>query len=271
MSYNVNMTTPTKEELTEMVRIDRAKSAEIKDKVKEIDRTVHEKENKISPPSRKVVDEKLDKLYVKNVRCPYCRALIPQFTATCVQCGVTKEQIADASHQEAIKVMKGESEGKIIMTHRRPDDLNFGRFIIILVFFGWMGGHNFYVGRKIRGWIMVACFFTMVISFGFFPIGTAENMFRDAHSWRLAFGNGPWFPLDIPGIIAVVVWFYDWFCIVIFNRYKYPVRILPSETERKKNTNITESSEDDDLKISAKKHTNRQDRRREKNNLEKSN
>ncbi|MCL2755769.1 MAG: TM2 domain-containing protein [Firmicutes bacterium] len=176
------------------------------------------------PNKRIVVDEKLDKLYVKNVRCPYCRALIPKFTTTCVQCGVTKEQISAASHQEAKQILEGKAQGKVIMSKRRPDDLQFGRFVIILIFFGMFGAHNFYVGRKIRGWIMLCSMLLLIASFFIFNVGTAAENFQDMHPWRRTF-RGVWFPFDAPGIIAIIVWFFDWFAVVVFHQFKYPVRL----------------------------------------------
>jgi len=247
--------TATREELEEMVRLDRAEVFERKKNAYIIDDNTHE-DKKTRPDKRVAIDEKLDRLYVKNVRCPYCRALIPQYTGDCIQCGITKEQISKASWQDAKKIRKGEMDGKIIMTKRRPNDLQFGKFIIFLVFFGWMGAHNFFVGRKIRGWIMCISFWSLLLSNIIWSIGTPANNFMDVNQFRNSFNF--LFPFDIPGLVAIIVWFCDWFAVVIFNQYKYPVHIRP----KKEKESIIKLGEEKPMRV-GNKHTNRRERRRE--------
>ena len=48
----------------------------------------------------------------------------------------------------------------------------------------------------------------------------------EMHLWRETMSvGGFWFPLDVPGIAAIIIWFVDWFAIVIFNTFRYPIRI----------------------------------------------
>jgi len=174
-------------------------------------------------------DPRLDRMYGQNIRCPYCKMTIAKFTTTCVQCGITKEQIAYASHQDAKKIMQGKDRGLVLYTRTIPRDLNFTKFLLCLVFLGLFGGHYFYIGRKIRGFLMLGSIILLFVSVIVFPFGNFEDIemhsFRAAASW-----DGAFFPLDVPGIIAIVVWFVDWFAIVVFNRFKYPVRIRGKNT-----------------------------------------
>jgi len=187
------------------------------------------------PTERKVVNNRLDKLYSSNVKCPYCRARIPKFVAECARCGITKVQISQASHQEAKAILSGKEEGIVMKSRRRPDDLNVRGLLLRVSLFGMFGAHNFYVGRKIRGHIALWCMVALIISVSFFSMGTVTADMMDAHPWRRAFeGTGFPFPLDVFGLIAIVMWFVDWFAIVLFNNYKYPVRINATPKDIKK-------------------------------------
>ena len=182
------------------------------------------------PSQRKVVDARLDKLYSKNVRCPYCKALIPKYTVKCSQCGIKKDQIARASNKEAKEIISGRAHGKVIFSKRRPEDLNYSRFLLLMIFFGMFGAHNFYCGRKRRGWVMLSFMLITIFGMIIFPVGTQVEGFMDMSSFRNIFvESGWWFPLDTPGFIAVFMWIIDWFNIVLFQRYKYPVRIQTGE------------------------------------------
>lgn len=175
-------------------------------------------------PKEYSVDPKLDRMYARNIRCPYCKAVVARYTTTCVQCGITKEQIANASHLEAKKVLKKQEKGTVLWTRTVPRDLNFTKFILLLVFTGPFGGHNFYVGRKLRGWIMFASMALLVFSLLFFNYADIDRGIP-MHPWRASLSWGNLFPFDVPGLVAIVIWFFDWFAAVIFNTFKYPVRI----------------------------------------------
>ncbi|MCL2570317.1 MAG: TM2 domain-containing protein [Firmicutes bacterium] len=189
---------------------------------------------------RKKHDEKLERLYSKKIKCPYCRAYIRKYTKKCLQCGITKEQIRHASNKEAKKIIKGQAEGRVLKTRVRPDDVNFTRMIMFVVFLGLFGAHCFYVGRRIRGWIVLGGFIIFMLSAIIFPFGTPDAGFSDMHPLRQQFDNMRiWFPLDIPGLLAVFIWVYDWVAVVITQRFKYPVR-LPKVLEMKEKNADTE-------------------------------
>lgn len=178
-------------------------------------------------------DPKLDKLYPRTIRCPYCKDRIYAYTTTCKTCGLTKRQITGASHQRAKEMIKNKEKGKIVMTKRRPDDLDMVRFSLWLCV-GFVGAHNFYVGRKVRGWIMASFLIAYVVCFAVFPPAGTFYPGSPASSVRAAFGNtlGGVFPTDFFGVIPVLVWFYDIFAIILFRTYKYPVRLADNDEKR---------------------------------------
>ena len=174
-------------------------------------------------PNKRKHDPALDRLIARNIRCPYCSALIAKFTTDCAQCGITKQQIARASNVEAKKIIKsrGREKGKVLLSRHRPEDLKFAKFLLLLVFLGMFGAHNFYCGRRIRGHIML----------WFMVPPSIWALFWMDHPWRLFFETSgmPFpldaFPTDYLVVVAIIMWLVDWFSVVISNRYKYPVRI----------------------------------------------
>ena len=181
---------------------------------------------------KKGVDPRLDRMYVKNVRCLYCKAVIAKYTMKCEQCGITKEQIAGASNQEALKIKKEGLPGKVVFTTQKPNDLRFGKFVALMVFLGIFGAHNFFVGRRIKGWIMFVGMMVCILGFIIFPIPQDGGVATGMASVRGIFDSGARFPLPFPtdllGGIIIIMWIVDWFAAVVFSRYKYPVRICPN-------------------------------------------
>ena len=176
-------------------------------------------------PKNYSMNPKLDRMYARNVRCPYCKAVIAKYTTTCIQCGITKEQIVNASHLEAKEILTKKKKGKVLWTKTIPADLHFTKFVLVLIFLGLFGGHHFYVGRRIKGFFMLGSVILFIIGFFVFPFGNPDagidmHPAREAASW-----NGVWFPMDVPLLITAVIWFVDWFAVVVFSTFRYPVRI----------------------------------------------
>ena len=119
--------------------------------------------------------------------------------------------------------MRTGDRGKIVMMRRRPNDLLLGQISWRLIF-GVFGVHNFYTGRRIRGWIMLGCMLAFVLEVLVFPLGDITNALEGIHPWREALGDGGLWPFDVFGIIPVVMWISDVVSIML-GWYKYPVRL----------------------------------------------
>ncbi|MCL2228728.1 MAG: hypothetical protein FWC00_02755 [Firmicutes bacterium] len=170
---------------------------------------------------RKEVDQYLDALYNNNVRCPYCRAKIRKYTTVCVRCGMTKRQIHQASNLEAKKILQSGSNEKVLTSRRRPEDVSFTGMAMRGII-GFTGLHCFFVGRKIRGWI-IASFAIIGL------VGALAPM-----SWRQPFNSvylfedlPVFFPTDYFLLVGAMMWWIDLFSIV-FGFFKYPIR-MPSK------------------------------------------
>ena len=175
---------------------------------------------------KKGVDPKLDRMLGRKVKCPYCRMRIEKYAMTCTGCGITKEQICYASNADAKEIIKGRKEGKVLYTRVRPDDIHLGKFFLVLATLGLFGGHNFYVGRRKRGFFMLGAMLICIAFLVIFPSTTYVT-----HPARVPFETSffPFFPTDVLGVIAFCMWIYDWFAIVVFSSFRYPVRINRKE------------------------------------------
>jgi len=183
---------------------------------------------------REVLDQqynrRLDKLYTSAVRCPYCKKRIQKLQTVCSQCGLHKVQIAYASNKRARDIIKNREVGKVVKMRRRPTDVNM-KHVAFLLFIGVFGAHNFYTGRRIRGWIMFGCITLFIVQALIFPFGRPIELeegvisYVGMHPWREASIEwGAPFPLDFFGLVAMLLWFSDILGIII-GWYKYPVRL----------------------------------------------
>ena len=175
--------------------------------------------------TRRTVDERLDRLYLKNMRCPYCHSKIAKGTAVCPNCGITKEQIYHAN-LVVNKRKKGEPRVKqpkppIIMSKVRPASIPFWKMALGGMF-GFLGIHCFIAKRWKRGALILGCFVLFLIFFCIFPAADVSAGIA-AHPWREMFEIKTYiFPPDLLGIVAAVMWIWDWFCILL-GTFKYPV------------------------------------------------
>ena len=136
-----------------------------------------------------------------------------------------KKQLSEGSNLRAKKAKKERTGEKLFMTRRRPVDVSFTAMSLFLIL-GMFGAHCFFVGRKIRGWI-IAIFFIIGSSGYFIP-----------QDWRQAYSdsiNIAYFPFvtDIFLIAAVTMWIFDIFAVV-FGFFAYPIRLGDKQHDEKK-------------------------------------
>jgi len=176
-----------------------------------------------------------------------------------------------ASNVEAKEILVGRKQGIVTWTKRRPNDVRTVKFLLHLMLLGIFGAHNFVIGRKRRGWIILTFMLIYIASIFIFPprydlAGEAGVSWRFA--WRNEFASWGWiWPLDVFGLIALGVWFVDWFAIVVFQNYKYPVHIPPpvKEEEKPKEPEKRNRTIDQINKEKKKKNTSRSGGTKSKN------
>lgn len=159
-------------------------------------------------------DDRLDMLYMREMRCPYCLTKMPKGTTKCKNCALTKEQIYYAKLTAPYK-----RDQNVLMSKVRPAELPFWK-VGLGGIFGFFGIHCFVTKRYVRGAIMLLLTVLYLISMVIFPSAYGE---LEAHPWRAAFENQTFlFPPDLLGIIALGMWVWDMFAILI-GQFKYPV------------------------------------------------
>ena len=159
-------------------------------------------------------DERLDALYMQEMRCPYCQTKMPKGTAKCKNCGLTKEQIYYAKLTVPYK-----SGQNILMSKIRPAELPFWKMGLGSVF-GFLGVHCFVAKRYLRGAVILLLTIAFLVSIVIFPMGYGEV---EPNEIRYMFESTTYlFPGDLLGIVALGMWVWDFFA-VFFRQFKYPV------------------------------------------------
>ena len=159
-------------------------------------------------------DERLDKLYMKAMRCPYCQTRMERGTTKCANCGITKEQIYYAS----LKRMRGRQA--VLHSRVRPASIPYWKMAVAGMF-GFTGAHCFLAKRYWRGAIILLCLVAWLVLALVFP---------DGHAIRRMFEDKTYlFPGDLLVFVWATLWVVDWIAI-LFNRFKYPV-VLTLEDE----------------------------------------
>lgn len=169
---------------------------------------------------RITADDRLDALYMREMRCPYCQTKIMRGTAKCKNCGLTKEQIYYAKLKTPYK-----PSNRTLMSKVRPAELPLWKMVLGSVF-GVFGVHNYIAKRYVRGAIMLLLTIGYIVSLILFPPAFGDGQ---PNQIRYAFESKTYlFPGDMLGIVVLGMWVWDFFAI-LFRQYKYPVQIEISE------------------------------------------
>ncbi len=159
-------------------------------------------------------DERLDGLFMTEMRCPYCQTKMPKATAKCKNCGLTKDQIYNAELTAPYKPGRD-----VLFSKVRPASMPYWKMVLSSLF-GFFGVHCFLSKRYLRGAIMLLLTVAYFVNLIIFPpmVGDIET-----NAIRYMFESRTYlFPGDLLGIFALTLWVWDFFAVV-FGQYKYPV------------------------------------------------
>lgn len=92
----------------------------------------------------------------------------------------------------------------------KPSFINKTKLLLLAIFFGWTGAHNFYAKNKKKGWVSLI---SLIIWIGVFYLGTINKFFA---SIRLSVSG-------CAGFICLMIWFSD-IINIIFNNFKYRIQ-----------------------------------------------
>lgn len=93
----------------------------------------------------------------------------------------------------------------------KPDFVNKTKLLMLAIFLGWFGSHNFYVQNKKKGWFMLICS-TLWLGISAFSMGGVKFF----QSIELAIGG-------LAGFLLITMWLSD-IINIIFNNFKYKLQ-----------------------------------------------
>lgn len=107
----------------------------------------------------------MEKLKFKmSKRCPRCNMKTPIENVVCPGCKLNYEKFNTATNAEAKQAIKEGNADQVLMRTGRPKDVKFIKLLLIAIFLGAFGGHNYYVGRYKRGILFTVFFFVGIIN-----------------------------------------------------------------------------------------------------------
>ena len=97
----------------------------------------------------------------ENKHCPRCNCKMPKEIMVCPKCRLNFIKFDQATNSEAKLALKQGDKDRVVYRSGCPSDVARWKLMLLTIFLGFMGAHNYYVGRTKRG-----IFFTI-----FFIIG----------------------------------------------------------------------------------------------------
>lgn len=143
-------------------------------------------------------------------KCPRCNEKVYANMRKCENCNLIFERLKFASNQEAKKAILNHEKEKVIYTSQFPPDLNRWKTALLCGFFGFLGLHNIYVGRYLKGgFSFMFSLLSMILLLVLEP--TFQSFIYQ--TWLL-----------IPSALVFYFWFYDLFLMAI-RKYKVPIAL----------------------------------------------
>ena len=149
--------------------------------------------------------------------CPRCGLQYMEGLESCPDCGLIFSRLEIATNADAKKKIKRFDFDYIIKTNKLPSDVSYLKLLLFSIFFGYLGGHCFYVGRYFRGTLLLVDFLCLM----------CLTIFNSSIA---SIGNGSLLGTltTICGFI-LLLWMWD-IIMIITKRFKVPVAIdLESE------------------------------------------
>jgi TM2 domain-containing membrane protein YozV len=161
----------------------------------------------------------------KNFKCPRCEFKCDLDAIVCPNCGMIFSRLKVATNAEAKRAYKLKEKDRVVLSTSLPCDVDKVKFLLLLIFLGWAGAHNFYVGKKGKGWYsiisLLAYIGAMTINYfvnGMFWTGTNFFVYELTEITGLA------------EVGAIFIWAMD-IINYIFHKYKYPISLPLKEKD----------------------------------------
>lgn len=151
----------------------------------------------------------------ENKRCPRCNFKMPKEIMTCPKCRLNYSKFEQATNVEGKRALKQREYDRVVYRSGCPSDIARWKLLLFTIFFGFIGMHNYYVGRTKRG-----VFFTI-----FFIVGIVNAIITGI--LRIEPSGELWeifaFLVLIWGIV-IFLWIIDIFKVAL-NKFKIPVSL----------------------------------------------
>ena len=144
------------------------------------------------------------------ITCPRCKEKNFKNQKKCSECGLVFEKLNYVTNRAGkIAVVKREKE-KVLNVTNWPSDVKKHKALLLCGFLGFLGIHNFYLGRYLKG--AFSLFVTLVASVCIL----LENYIDYSKFYETFF--------FLPTAIMFIFWWLD-FILILINKYKIPVAI----------------------------------------------
>jgi len=154
------------------------------------------------------------------MKCPICGCKMKE-EFMCPYCKVTGQQVKDASNKEAKERIKRKDTKEVYNSTYLPKDVNNTRLMLIALFGGFFGVHQFYVGKIKTG------FFYLFLAFFLFIFYILSKMIFVGNVTLNYFCS---FGYILCGIV-LFMWIADFFKICFKS---FPIPVVLGETRFKK-------------------------------------
>ena len=150
-----------------------------------------------------------------NKRCPRCETKMPISVSVCSSCGLNYTKFNSATNKAGKVALKEGRKEDVIFRKGCPTDVNKTKLLLLAIFLGFTGAHNYYVGRLGKG-----LFYSI-----FFLVGIANAVLTVV--FKAVFTGWVYEVVTILVLIwglVILMWMFD-IINIIFNKYKIPVSV----------------------------------------------
>lgn len=150
-----------------------------------------------------------------NKRCPRCDTKMPIGAMVCPGCELNFNKFNSATNRAGKIALREGRKDDVIYRKGCPKDVHKTRLLLLTIFLGFTGAHNYFVGRYRRG-----LFYTI-----FFLVGLTNSVLSVVLQVTATglFGEILTILLLVWGAV-LVMWLFD-VINVIFNKFKIPVSV----------------------------------------------
>lgn len=150
-----------------------------------------------------------------NKKCPRCLYKMPSSNMTCPGCGLSFARLEQATNAEAKSALRLGEKERVVYTTALPADVSKWKLFFLALFFGWLGVHQFKVGKPWYGVWYLAVNVTGIV------LSTIEGV--NALLTREVFMVF-WYVAMLAWAITVIVIVTD-VVKIAFNRFAVPVAL----------------------------------------------